>query len=46
MGKINSFYKSTIEEASVDSYGYNFLCVYGSHINNILEEQEKEDIDI
>ena len=33
MGKINSFYKSTIEEASVDSYGYNFLCVYGSHIN-------------
>lgn len=33
MGKIKNFYKSTIEEASIDSYGYNFLCIYGSHIN-------------
>lgn len=33
MGKINNFYKSTTEEASIDSYGYNFLCIYGSHIN-------------
>ena len=29
MGKIQNFYKSSIEEASIDSYGYNFLCIYG-----------------
>lgn len=33
MGKIQNYYKSSIEEASIDSYGYNFLCIYGSHIN-------------
>lgn len=33
MAKLQNFYKSTIEEASIDSYGYNFLCIYGSHIN-------------
>lgn len=33
MGKIQNYYKSSIEETSIDSYGYNFLCIYGSHIN-------------
>lgn len=33
MAKINSIYHTTSEEASIDSHGHNFLCIYGLHIN-------------
>lgn len=33
MAKLNSVYKTKAEEAAIDACGYNFLCVYGSHIN-------------
>lgn len=33
MAKLNSVYKTKTEEASIDACGYNFLCIYGSHIN-------------
>ncbi len=33
MAKLNRVFKATSEEASIDACGYNFLCIYGSHIN-------------
>lgn len=33
MAKLNCIYKTKAEEASIDACGYNFLCIYGSHIN-------------
>lgn len=33
MAKLNCIYKTKSEEASIDACGYNFLCIYGSHIN-------------
>lgn len=33
MAKLNCIYKTKAEEASIDACGYNFLCIYGSHVN-------------
>lgn len=33
MADINRFFKATSEEASITCAGYDFLCIYGAHVN-------------